>query len=291
MTKNFKGTGIAIITPFKKDKSIDFESLEKIIEYNIKGGTDFIVVHGTTAEAATQIPEEKQAVRDFVVEKVNGRLPLVVGMGGNDTADVVVSLKTTDLSGFDAILSVAPYYNKPTQGGMVAHFEALAENSPLPIIIYNVPGRTGANITAETCLKLASNKNIIAVKEASGDLEQIMEIIRRKPDGFSVLSGDDLLTFPMIALGADGVISVAAQAAPELFSGMVNDALASKNKEAAEKHYKMMPYMQYLFADGNPAGIKAALAARGLCDNILRLPLIPANAQVCAEIEKLIPKL
>ena len=291
MTKNFKGTGIAIITPFKKDKSIDFESLEKIIEYNIKGGTDFIVVHGTTAEAATQIPEEKQAVREFVVEKVNGRLPLVVGMGGNDTADVVVSLKTTDLTGFDAILSVAPYYNKPTQGGMVAHFEALAENSPLPIIIYNVPGRTGANITAETCLKLAAYENIIAVKEASGDLEQIMEIIRRKPDGFSVLSGDDLLTFPMIALGADGVISVAAQAAPELFSGMVNDALASKNKEAAEKHYKMMPYMQYLFADGNPAGIKAALAARGLCDNILRLPLIPANAQVCAEIEKLIPKL
>ncbi len=291
MTKFFKGTGIAIITPFNKDKSIDFDSLEKIIEYNISGGTDFIVVHGTTAEAATQTSEEKKAVREFVLEKVNGRLPLAVGMGGNDTADLIVSLRTIDLTGFDAILSVAPYYNKPTQGGMIAHFEAVADYSPLPVIIYNVPGRTGANIKAETCLKLAAHKNIIAVKEASGNLEQIMEIIRKKPEGFSVLSGDDLLTFPMVALGADGVISVAAQAAPELFSGMVKDALASKNKEAAEKHYRLMPYMQYLFADGNPAGIKAALAARGLCKNILRLPLIPANEQVCTEIEKLIPNL
>jgi 4-hydroxy-tetrahydrodipicolinate synthase len=281
MSKNtkFKGTGVAIVTPFNKDSSIDYKSLGKLVDFIIKGGVEYIVVLGTTGESVTLSKEEKQSIITHVIENVNKRVPIVLGLGGNNTQEIVNSLKkTADFSHVDALLSVSPYYNKPNQRGIYQHYKAISEVSPLPIILYNVPGRTASNLTAETTLKLANDfKNIIAIKEASGNLEQCMKIIKNKPKDFSVISGDDMLTLPMIAAGADGVISVVANAFPKDFSEMTRQILAGNVKEAQELHYKLTDIIEQLFADGNPAGIKAVLEMMKICTANVRLPLVKIN--------------
>jgi len=286
MKQAFTGAGIALVTPFKSDNNIDYTAIKNIIDFNIDNQIDYIIVHGTTAETATQSEGEKKEVRAFIADYVQGRVPLALGMGSNNTNELLNSLETTDLKGYDAILSVTPYYNKPQQKGIIAHFTQIANKSPLPVILYNVPGRTGVNMLADTTLELAHHQNILAIKEASGNMEQIMEIIKHRPEGFLVLSGDDLLTFSMLALGADGVISVAAQAAPKIFSQMVHQCLNGNFEDARKSHFKMMPYMQLLFVDGNPAGIKAALESLDLCLNKLRLPLVNAHPDICEAIEQ-----
>ncbi|HUW07701.1 MAG TPA: 4-hydroxy-tetrahydrodipicolinate synthase [Williamwhitmania sp.] len=286
--KKFFGTGVAMVTPFNPDKSIDFESLKKLTNYITDGGVEFLVVLGTTGEAATLSAEERHKVVRFVVEQNGGKLPVVVGIGGNNTMEVAKTMKSFDLSGVDAILSVTPFYNKPTQQGLYEHFKALAGESPLPIIMYNVPGRTGINLSAETTLRLAHDfKNIVAVKEASGNLNQQSYILRDKPADFKVLSGDDGLALPQIALGLDGVISVVGNCLPREFSDMVRFALAGEYGKAKQLHYKLVELIDALFMDGNPGGVKAALATRGVVKNILRLPLVPVNANVQAKLEKL----
>ncbi len=281
MSKNskFKGTGVAIVTPFNKDNSIDYKSLGKLVDFIIKGGVEYIVVLGTTGESVTLSKEEKQSIITHVIENVNKRVPIVLGLGGNNTQEIVNSLKkTADFNHIDAILSVSPYYNKPNQRGVYQHYKAISEVSPLPIILYNVPGRTASNLTAETTLKLANDfKNIIAIKEASGNLEQCMKIIKNKPKDFSVISGDDMLTLPMIAAGADGVISVVANAFPKDFSEMTRQILAGNLKEAQKLHYKLTDIIEQLFADGNPAGIKAVLEMMKICQANVRLPLVKVN--------------
>lgn len=268
----FTGLGVALITPFKKDLSIDFEALKHIINHVIENGADFLVALGTTSEAPTLSAQEKQAVAAAILEANNGRLPVMLGMGGNDTQGVISNMRSQDFEGISGILSIAPYYNKPNQRGMQAHFESIADASPVPVIVYNVPGRTGVNLQASTCVALARHPNIVAVKEASGNLMQIMEILRDKPDGFDVLSGDDGITWPLMALGAKGVISVAANAYTKPFATML------KNIESAQKlHYAMLRMNQLIFADGNPAGIKCLMHEMGLCENALRLPLVPVN--------------
>jgi 4-hydroxy-tetrahydrodipicolinate synthase len=276
-----KGTGVAIVTPFDKNGSIDFNSLEKLINHIVEGGVDFIVALGTTSEAVTLTNSEKQELMSSVIKITNNRVPIFMGLGGNNTASVVELLKATDFTGISGILSVTPYYNKPNQRGIYAHFAEIAKNCPLPIILYNVPGRTSSNISAETCLKLANDfENIVAVKEASGDMSQIMEILRLRPEGFSVLSGDDALTFPMMTLGADGVISVLANATPAEFSKMVNLLNDKKDIELAQKlHYSLLPLVDLLFADGNPAGIKATLEILEIMENNLRLPMVKINKE------------
>ena len=277
-----------MVTPFNSDKSIDFESLKKLTNYITDGGVEFLVVLGTTGEAATISAEERHKVVRFVVEQNGGKLPVVVGIGGNNTMEVAKTMKSFDLSGVDAILSVTPFYNKPTQQGLYEHFKALAGESPLPIIMYNVPGRTGINLSAETTLRLAHDfKNIVAVKEASGNLNQQSYILRDKPADFKVLSGDDGLALPQIALGLDGVISVVGNCLPREFSDMVRFALAGEYGKAKQLHYKLVELIDALFMDGNPGGVKAALATRGVVKNILRLPLVPVNANVQAKLEKL----
>jgi 4-hydroxy-tetrahydrodipicolinate synthase len=286
----FKGTGVAIITPFNKDFSIDFKSLGKLVNHIIKGGVEYVVVLGTTGESVTLSKEEKKAVVEFVIDIVNKRVPIVLGLGGNNTQEIVNSLKVkADFANIDAILSVSPYYNKPNQRGIYEHYEAIAEASPLPIILYNVPGRTGSNITADTTLKLANDfKNIIAIKEASGNLEQCMKLINYKPKDFLVISGDDALTLPMIACGADGVISVVANAYPKDFSEMTRQILAGNVKEAQKLHYKLTDIIEQLFADGNPAGVKAVLELLDICKPTLRLPLVKVNKDTQSKIEKLV---
>ncbi len=287
MRKKITGTGVAIVTPFTNDGKVDFVALERLLIHLIGGGVDFIVAMGTTSEAVTLTNDERKQVIDFVKKQVNGKVPIVLGVGGNNTLAVVEQLKETDFTGIDAILSVAPYYNKPNQRGLYAHFSAIAEQSPVPIILYNVPGRTSSNLAAATTLRLARDfDNIIAVKEASGDLAQVMEIISEKPEGFMVFSGDDALTFPLIVLGAEGVISVVANLLPSEFSSMVDHAMKRRVDEAKVLHYQMLPLINLLFADGNPAGIKAALQIRGICDNNLRLPMVPVSKEVFAELEK-----
>jgi dihydrodipicolinate synthase len=286
--KKFGGTGIAMVTPFNEDKSVDFGSLKKLISYITEGGVEFLVVLGTTGEAATLSAEERHKVVRFVVEQNGGKLPVVVGIGGNNTMEVAKTMKSFDLSGVDAILSVTPFYNKPTQQGLYEHFKALAGESPLPLIMYNVPGRTGINLAAETTLRLAHDfKNIVAVKEASGNLNQQSYILRDKPTDFHVLSGDDGLALPQMALGLDGVISVVGNCLPREFSNMVRFALSGDYTKARPLHYKLVELVDALFVDGNPGGVKAALAARGVVKNILRLPLVPVNANVHAKLEKL----
>lgn len=286
---NLNGTGVAIVTPFHNYGTIDFSSLGRLLEHVIAGGVDFIVAMGTTSEAATLTPDEKEAVLHFVKETVGGRIPLVVGIGGNSTHTVVGKIKKTDFTGIDAILSVAPYYNKPNQKGMYNHFKNVAAASPVPVILYNVPGRTASNIKAETTLQLARDfENIVAVKEASGDLLQVMEILRQKPDGFQVLSGDDALTFPMMSLGASGVISVVANVLPASFSQMVKYLLAGQLKKALPLQYKLLPVISQLFADGNPAGVKAALEIKGIIKNNLRLPMVKANKAVYFALQKIL---
>jgi 4-hydroxy-tetrahydrodipicolinate synthase len=280
MSKNnkFKGTGVAIVTPFGKDGSIDFKSLEKLVNFIIKGGVEYIVVMGTTGESVTLSKEEKQSVVEHVIEIVDKRVPIVLGLGGNNTQELLNSLKKESFANIDALLSVSPYYNKPNQRGIYQHYKAMAEVSPLPIILYNVPGRTSSNITADTTLKLAEEfKNIIGIKEASGNMEQCMKIIKYKPKDFLLISGDDALTLPIIACGGEGVISVAANAFPKDFSEMTRQILAGNVKEAQKLHYKLTDIIEQLFADGNPAGIKAALEIMNICQSNLRLPLVKVN--------------
>lgn len=279
-----KGMGVALVTPFKQDKSVDTHALANLIDYIIDGGADFLVVLGTTAETPTLSQKERELVTYFVREHVAGRVPLVIGIGGNSTADVCRELTERDLTGYSAVLSVVPFYNKPRQEGIYLHYKCIAEASPLPVILYNVPGRTGVNMTAETTLRLAELPNIIAVKEASGNFAQIETIVKHKPEGFAVLSGDDGITFPMICLGACGVISVLGNVCPKEFGAMVRMTLAGDYDRARARHHAFAEIFNLLFADGNPAGVKAALAARNLIADELRLPLIPVTPKTAAEI-------
>lgn len=281
MSKNskFKGTGVAIVTPFNKDNNPDMKALGKLIDFIIKGGVEYVVALGTTGEASTLSAEEKRAVVDTVIESVDKRVPIVLGLGGNNTQEILNSFQNpSDFNHIDAILSVSPYYNKPNQRGIYQHYKAIAETSPVPVILYNVPGRTSSNIIADTTVKLAEDfKNIIGIKEASGNLEQSMKIIKNKPKDFLVISGDDLLTLPMIASGADGVISVVANAFPADFSEMTRQILKGNLSEAQQLHYKLTDIIEQLFIDGNPAGIKAILEMMNICAANVRLPLVKVN--------------
>jgi 4-hydroxy-tetrahydrodipicolinate synthase len=276
----FQGTGVALVTPFEKDGSIAFEALQKLVNHTIDGGVDFLVALGTTSEAPALNEKEKEQVVNTILEVSSGRCPVMLGVGGNNTQAVLDQLDKGISKDISGILSVIPYYNKPQQNGLIAHFTAIADKSPVPVILYNVPGRTGTNMTAKTCLELANHKNIIGVKEASGDLQQIMTIIQNKPDDFAVLSGDDALTFPLIALGAAGVISVAANAFTKEFSEMVRTARNGQMAEAAKLHYQMLDRMNLLFAEGNPAGVKALLEIMGVCESTTRLPIVEASNQL-----------
>ena len=274
MINKIDGTGVALVTPFNLDFSIDFISLSKLINYVIDGGVDFLVILGTTGESPSISIKEKQDIINFTVKVNDKRLPIVVGIGGNNTLNVENEFKILDLNGIDAILSVTPYYNKPSQLGLYLHFKRLSEVSSLPIILYNVPSRTGVNLDASTCLRLANEfENIIAIKEASGNLNQIDEIINNMPSGFSVLSGDDALTVKMIFMGAIGVISVIGQSHPKEFSSMVSSALNNDESQALMIHKDLEKFYHFLYSEGNPSGIKALLSYFGLCNNILRLPL------------------
>ncbi len=274
MPHKFKGTGIALVTPFLEDGSIDFDSLKKLIEHDIKGGVEYLVSLGTTGETATLNKEEKLQVLRFTAEVVDGRVPLVAGFGGNDTRELLESIKAFDFKGYDGLLSASPYYSKPTQEGIYQHYKAVAYASPVPVILYNVPGRTSSNVTAETTLRLArDHKNIIAIKEASGNFDQVMQIIKNKPDGFLVISGDDLITLPLIGCGADGVISVIGNAMPADFSEMVRLALKNDFVAARKLHYKLTDLTNLLFVEGNPGGVKATLQHLGICTDQVRLPL------------------
>ncbi|MCB8995531.1 MAG: 4-hydroxy-tetrahydrodipicolinate synthase [Bacteroidales bacterium] len=281
------GTGVAIVTPFRKDGSVDFKSLEKLVNFLITKGTDYLVVLGTTGETPVLSKDEKQAILNQVIEINAKRIPLVLGLGGNNTAELVNSLEHGNFEGVDAILSVTPYYNKPNQDGLYQHYKAIALASPLPVVLYNVPGRTGANMNEDTCLRLAREfpKQIVAVKEASANLPQIMNILKDKPAGFEVISGDDALTFPMVSLGGAGVISVAANAFPAEFSKMVKLARNGKTEEARAIHFKLLPVINLIFAEGSPAGVKAFLDVMGIVPNYLRLPLVPVSKDLYKRIE------
>jgi 4-hydroxy-tetrahydrodipicolinate synthase len=292
MIEKFKGTGVAMITPFHKQGTIDFTALERLIEHLIAGGVNYLVVQGTTAETATLSREEKNALAGFAVEIVNKRVPLVLGLGGNNTQDVINSIRSNNLDGYDAILSVTPYYNKPQQRGLYLHYKSIATVSPLPIIMYNVPSRTSVNMKPEITIQLANEfDNIIGVKEASGSMEQIMDIIHRKPKDFLVISGDDLLTLPLLGMGADGVISVVANAFPKQFSEMVAFGLKGEMKKAREIHYKLTDFTKSVFADGNPSGIKAALEILEIISNNLRLPLVKIEKSHYNQMQALMAEL
>jgi 4-hydroxy-tetrahydrodipicolinate synthase len=290
--KTFTGTGVAIVTPFRNDCSIDFKSLEKILEHIISGGVDYVVVLGTTGESVTLSKDEKKAVINFVIDTVDKRIPVVVGIGGNNTQDILSTMSDTEFDNIDGILSVSPYYNKPSQTGIYLHFKTIANASPVPVIIYNVPGRTGSNISAETTLKLADEfHNIVAVKEASGNFAQIMQIIQRKPKNFQVISGDDAITLPMITIGATGVISVVANAFPKEFSDMVNHAMKGELAKANMLHYKLLDITNALFEEGSPSGVKALLEILKIGRNNVRLPLAPVSEKHYAKLETLVKKM
>ncbi|MBD5350711.1 MAG: 4-hydroxy-tetrahydrodipicolinate synthase [Bacteroides sp.] len=275
---NLQGMGVALVTPFKADKSIDWDTFAHLLDYQIDNGVDYLVVLGTTSENPTLEPSERAEIRQFVTTHVAGRVPLVLGCGGNNTSAVIRELLTTDLSAFSAILSVVPFYNKPSQEGIYAHYAAIAKSSPLPVILYNVPGRTGVNMTAETTLRLAADfPNIVGIKEASGNMVQVDEIIKHKSPDFMVISGDDAVTFPLITLGAVGVISVIGNAFPREFSRMVRLALEGDYAAARTIHHRFNDLFGLLFVDGNPAGVKCVLNLMGLCENELRLPLVPTR--------------
>jgi 4-hydroxy-tetrahydrodipicolinate synthase len=289
MKKKFQGTGVALVTPFHKYSTVDFASLEKIVEHTVGNGVDYLVVLGTTAESPTLSKDEKRAVVDFVVETVNKRVPIVQGIGGNNTQEIIDTIKSSSFEGIDAILSVCPYYNKPQQKGIYYHFKTIASVSPVPVILYNVPGRTGANISADTTVQLAKEfNNIVGIKEASGNFDQIMRILKDKPNDFLVISGDDALTLPLMSLGVEGVISVVANAFPSQFSKMVNLCLEGNFAEAAKIHFGLLEIINTLFEDGSPAGIKAALQILDLNQNNLRLPLVKANKSVYLQLTNLI---
>lgn len=286
---DLQGTGVALVTPFHKQGTIDFTSLGRLIDHTIEGGVDYLVSLGTTSEYPTLSSQEQLAVVEFTIEKVENRVPVVLGMGGNDTRSLVDKIRQTDMSSIAAILSVAPYYNKPNQKGLYAHYKAIAEASNTPIILYNVPGRCGVNMTAETTLQLANDfSNIIGIKEASGNMAQCMDILANKPQGFTVVSGEDALVLPMIALGAQGVISVAANAYPNIMSELVTHSLKSNMKKARAVHEKLLPFSNAIFDEGNPTGIKAALEIMGICQNNLRLPLVKSSKQLYSKLQTII---
>lgn len=288
----FKGLGVALVTPFTSDGSVDHTSLRRLLDYQLSNGTDFLCVLGTTAETPTLTEQEKQDIIDIVRNKVQGRIPILLGMGGNNTAAVVRQVQTTDLRGIDGILSVCPYYNKPSQEGLYQHFHAIASHSPVPVVLYNVPGRVGVNMTAETTLRLASDcENIVAIKEASGNFTQIDDIIKNKPKDFDVISGDDGITFPLITLGAAGVISVIGNALPKEFSRMVRLALNGDYTNALTIHHQFTELFKLLFVDGNPAGVKAMLSSMGLVENELRLPLVPSRLSTMERISSIVKEL
>lgn len=292
MRFDFTGAGVALVTPFKKDKSIDFEALGKIVDNQVNGGMDFLVALGTTAETSTLSEEEKKEVVDFIRTHTHGKFPLVVGMGGNDTKTMTRKMASFNPEGVDAFLVVTPFYNKPNQEGMFQHYSELAKASPLPIILYNVPTRTGVNLDAETVIRLAeASEKIVAVKEASGVLSQITRIAKYTPPGFKVLSGDDVLALPIISIGGQGIISVIANALPHKLSSLIHHAMAGNYSEARKLHYELIELFRLQFQDGNPAGVKTMLKYYGIAENELRLPLVPANdltqKMITAELEKL----
>ncbi|MDR0895032.1 MAG: 4-hydroxy-tetrahydrodipicolinate synthase [Prevotellaceae bacterium] len=287
-----KGMGVALITPFKEDESVDYSALTRLVDYQLQNNTDFLCVLGTTAETPTLTEAEKQRIKQTVIERVNGRLPILLGVGGNNTRAVVETLKTDDFTGVDAILSVVPYYNKPSQEGIYQHYKAIASATELPIVLYNVPGRTGVNMTAETTLRIARDFNhVIAIKEASGDISQMDDIIKNKPASFNVISGDDGITFPLITLGAIGIISVIGNAFPREFSRMVRLALQGDYPNALTIHHKFAELFKLLFVDGNPAGVKAMLNAMGMIENKLRLPLVPTRITTFERMRKILNEL
>lgn len=283
------GTGVALVTPFKQDFSIDTEALKRIVNFSIDGGIEYLVVLGTTAENATLSQQEKELVIDIVIEANNGRLPLVLGVGGNNTLKVVEELKTRDFSAFTAILSVSPYYNKPTQEGIYQHFKAVAEASPLPVILYNVPGRTGSNMLPATVLRLANDfKNVVAIKEAAGDLVQAMQLLKNKPNDFMVISGDDMIALPMVLAGGSGVISVIGQGFPKEFSEMIRLGLNRKVDEAFKSQYLLDECIDMIFEQGNPAGIKQVFLSLGIAENTVRLPLVTVDELLANRINQFI---
>jgi 4-hydroxy-tetrahydrodipicolinate synthase len=288
----FVGTGVALITPFKKDFSVDTDALQHIVNYVIDGGVEYIVVLGTTAETATLSKDEKELVIDTIVKANQNRVPLVLGVGGNNTSEVVSELKTRDFSNFSAILSVSPYYNKPTQKGIYEHFKAIAQASPIPIILYNVPGRTASNMLPATVIQLAKDfSNIIGIKEAAGDMVQAMKLIQYKPKDFLVISGDDMVTLPMVLAGGAGVISVIGEGFPKQFSEMVRLGLQRRVNEAYELHYQLADAIDMIFEQGNPAGIKEVFYHLGLSTNILRLPLVAVDENLSNRLKTFIKQL
>lgn len=291
MANQFGGTGVALVTPFKADFSVDFEGLGRLLEHTAAtGGVDYWVVQGTTGESATLSASEKAEVLRFVVQNNPKKIPIVYGIGGNHTAGILETFKNTDLNGVAAILSVSPYYNKPSQEGIYEHYKLIADHSPLPIILYNVPGRTASNVSGKTTLRLASNPKILAMKEASGDLNQCIEIAKEKPADFALLSGDDMLTIPIISLGGEGVISVLANAFPVLFSGMTRAALQGDYTTANKNLHELFAINPLMYEESNPVGVKQALALLGICEPVVRLPLLAASASLKGKIERVMPK-
>lgn len=287
MQSKFTGTGVALVTPFKEDLSVDHEALKNIVTYNIENGTDYLVISGTTGESVTITKAEKKAIINTVKETNRKRLPMVLGIGGNNTAEVINEIKNTDLSDFDAILSVSPYYSKPTQEGIYQHFKAVATASPIPVILYNVPGRTSSNMLPETTVRIAGDfPNVIAVKEASGNIAQYLKLLKLKPDNFLVISGDDDLALAAVLAGGSGVISVIGQAYPKYFSEMIRLGLQEKPKEAYALHYKLMEVTSAIFEENNPAGIKGLLHVLGYCKDTVRLPLVPASNQLKEKLKQ-----
>ncbi|GAA4922470.1 4-hydroxy-tetrahydrodipicolinate synthase [Mucilaginibacter defluvii] len=292
MMNKFFGTGVAMVTPFQPDGQVDFDGLNNLIEHLIDGGVEYLVVLGTTGESATLSKDEKKKIFKCVAEKNNGRLPLVAGIGGNDTREVVELIKGFDSTGYDAILSVSPYYNKPTQDGIYQHYKAIAQASALPVILYNVPGRTGSNIAPETTVRLANDfDNIIGIKEAAGNFDQFNQILRDMPEDFLFISGDDPVTLPLIAMGGAGLISVVGNALPRELSDMVRQCLAGDFKTARKAHFSLIEFTRLMFAEGNPAGVKSALKQLGICADNLRLPLAPVSSAteqaIASEINKI----
>jgi len=286
MNTKFYGTGVALVTPFREDFSVDFPALERLLEHTIAGGVDYLVVMGTTGESATVTRAERKEILAFVRQYNAGRLPIVYGVGGNNTAALLETIQETDFAGVDAVLSVSPYYNKPTQRGIITHYEVIADACPVPVILYNVPGRTASNLTAVSTLELARHPNIIGVKEASGDMAQGLEIAREKPADFLFLAGDDMLTVPMTTFGAKGVISVIANALPQLFSRMVNEALAGNYAQALPHLFQLSRINDLMYEEGNPVGVKSALKSLGICQDTVRLPLVAASESLTGRIKQ-----
>ena len=292
MNNKFKGLGIALVTPFDKNGEVDYVALRRLLDYQLSNGVDFLCILATTAETPCLTKEEKQKIKDIIVEKVNGSIPVLMGCGGNNTAAVVEEINTADFTGIDGILSVCPYYNKPSQEGIYQHFKAIAQSTSMPVVLYNVPGRVGVNIKAETTLRLARDcENVVAIKEASGNFTQIDDNIKNKPKDFDVLSGDDGITFPLMTMGATGVISVIGNALPKEFGRMVRLAAQGDFSSALQIHHKFTELFKLLFVDGNPAGVKAMLNNMGIIQNELRLPLVPAKITTMSEIAAIIKEL